>query len=106
MSDVSEMDVSEIITTPSASQEQKLLQEDNKNIPATISTALNVDASTNSEPPTNLAGLKQLIETNSNVVGAEMSMTLQTGQVIITKPNSSCPRAQNKINRNAVINRF
>lgn len=105
MSDVSEMDVSEIITTPSASQGQKLLQENNENIPATISTALNVDALTNSEPPTNLAGLKQLIETNANVVGAEMSMSLQTGQVI-TKPNSSCPRAQNKINRNAVINRF
>lgn len=98
------MEVIEDAITPTASQEQILLEEDNKNNPPTNPNALNVENSNNTLKPTNLAVLKKIIEANSNAVGAEMSMTLQTGEVQVTHPRSRSKAQRNlsKSNRKSV----
>lgn len=83
------MDIEDEIPTPTASQENKLLLDGHENAHETAITAQNVEPANLSDPPTNLAGLKQLIETNANVGGGEMSMSLQSGVVTMTKPNRS-----------------
>lgn len=81
--------------TPTASQEQKLLEGDSKNNPQTITNAPNAEILKASLQPTNLAGLKKIIEENANAVGAEMLMSFQTGEVKVTHPRSRSKSKRN-----------
>lgn len=88
------MEVSDSDTMPTASQESVLLKDSNDDESVKASTTLNEGKSTISIPPTNLAGLKQLIESNAGVGGGEMLMSLQTGVVTMALPNRSRSRSK------------
>lgn len=87
-------DGNEVIT---ASQEAELLHEKQ-------TSALNVTAappaegiSANAPKPANLSDLKRMIESNGNFTGGELLMSLQIGEVIVTKPHRS--RSRDKARR-------
>lgn len=94
----SNMDVVEETPTPTPSQEQKLLEEATEATNTTIPNVPNVEKS--SMPPANLRDLKLLIESSANAGENEMSMSLQTGEVSVTKPQQSGNRTRSEKARN------
>lgn len=84
--------------TPTLSQERMLLNEDATSMDSTH-VAQNVGPPNNTNKPATLADLRNIISSNASRGVGEITVALQTGTVIVTKPNSNRSRSRSKAKR-------
>lgn len=95
-----EMDLDNVSETITASQEDVLLHGDNPELPENAALPHVEVESTNQAASANLSTLKNLIESNVMAGAAELSMSLQTGVVTVSRPSPPRARSRSTQSRN------